>query len=227
MVLELCGEILRDPVAVVDRGSDRARFAVLAPRLLAITVASAVVFGAVTGSYRGGIQVGFAALKMPLVFLVPLLAALPASRAMYRVSGVELDPTRLGLAGLVGVARAALLAAALAPVLWLLYSLDLPYHLAVVVFAGMLALAGLPGLATLGRVIPGTARAAALGSVFVLGLVTAQTGWVLRPFVARPTAEVSLVRPLEGDITGSLLRSPLAALGVYLSYEPEVSPWTE
>jgi hypothetical protein len=55
----------------------------------------------------------------------------------------------------------------------------------------------------------------------VLGLVTAQTGWLLRPFVARPTAEVTLFRPVEGDVFGSLARVPLAAVEVYQEYEPQ------
>ena len=110
-----------------------------------------------------------------------------------------------------------------APALWLLYSMSPDYHLAVLCMAAGLAAAGLPGLATIAGSIPEARsfRLATLGSVLVLGLVTAQTGWVLRPFVARPTADVALFRPVEGDIVGSLVRIPLASVGIYPEYETE------
>jgi hypothetical protein len=224
-ILATCGEVLRSPEAVVERGGDRAAFARLVPRLLGVTIFCAAVFGAVAGSYRGGEQIAFAAVKMPLVFLVPLVAALPATRALYQASDVEVDSTRLALAGLVGTARTALLAAGAAPVLWLLYSFGVSYHLAIVALAGVLVLVGTPGLFTVVRAIPGRAPLAALGAMLILGVVTAQTGWVLRPFVARPRAEVAFLRPLEGNVTGSLLRAPLAASEIYLDYEPARSPW--
>jgi hypothetical protein len=226
-LLVLAGEALRDPRALVDRASRREALADLVPKLLALTIGCAAVFGAVVGSYRGGVQIAFAAVKMPAVLLVPLLVALPATGALYRATGAEVDGTRLGVAGLVAVARTALVAAGLAPVLWLLYSFGIGYHLAVVVLAGLLVLAGVPGLATVLRTMPGRAPLAALGAMVVLGVSTAQVGWVLRPFVARPTAQVTLLRPIEGDITGSLVRAPLAAGDIYLDYAPERSPWRE
>ena len=32
------------------------------------------------------------------------------------------------------------------------------------------------------------------------GAITAQTGWVLRPFVARPEAELTFLRPIDSDV---------------------------
>lgn len=223
--LTMAGEVLRDPRGVVERSTRREVLADTVPKLLLLTIGCAAVFGGVVGSYRGGLQVPFAAVKMPLVLLAPLLAAVPATGALYRVAGVDVDGTRLGVAGLVAVARTALVAAGMAPVLWLLYSVGVGYHLAVVALAGMLVLAGIPGLLTVFRTMPGKAPLAALAAMVVLGVSTAQVGWVLRPFVARPTAEVTLLRPIEGDISGTLLRSTFAAGEIYMDYEPARSPW--
>lgn len=219
----LCGRLLRDPQGLVDQAADPAVVAWAVPRLVAVTAVAAGVFGAVAGSYRGGVQIPYAALKAPLLYGVPLVVGLPASRALFEAFGAEVPWSRLSLAGLVGVARAAVLAAALGPALWLLWSVAPPYHAAVFLMAAMLTLSGVPGLITVAKAVPaGGARVAGgLASLAVLGLVTAQTGWMLRPFVARPTAEVALLRPVEGDVFGSLIRVPLASVDVYVPYHPE------
>lgn len=227
-MLALCGLMLRAPRALVDLGGDREMLGRLAPRMLLIIVCSALVFGAVAGSYRGGVQIAYAAVKMPFLFLVPLLVALPAFGALMRIFDRPLGLVRLGFAGLVGMARTALVSAAAAPVLWLCYSLSPGYHLATALLAATLLGAGvaaLPALFSAIADIDARARAAAALGIVILGLTTAQTGWVLRPFVARPRGEVALLRPVEGDAIGSLVRVPLAAADVYLSYTPERSSW--
>jgi hypothetical protein len=126
------------------------------------------------------------------------------------------------------MARTALIAAAAAPILWLCYSLSPGYHLATAFLAATLLLAGFTGLPALLTAVSERswrARAAALAGVMLLGLTTAQTGWVLRPFVARPRAEVTLLRPVEGDVLGSLARVPLAAAQIFLEYEPRKAEW--
>ena len=220
-VFAVTTSLLRAPEVLVSGAQDRRRLMEIAPPIIAILVGSAAILGAVAGSYRGGVQVGYAALKMPLLFGIPLVVGLPAVHAIYAGFGCAVPWSRLAAAGLVGAARGAMLTAALAPMLWLLYSVSPDYHVAVTCLVLGLAVAGLPGLATIARSIPEarTFRLASLVSLLLLGVITAQTGWVLRPFVARPTAEVTLFRPVEGDILGSLVRIPLASLGFYASYE--------
>lgn len=224
-VFAVTTSLLRAPEALVALAQDRRRLMEIAPPIIAILVGSAAILGAVAGSYRGGIQIGYAALKMPLLFGIPLVVGLPAIHAVYAGFGCVVPWSRLAAAGLVGAARGAVLTAALAPVLWLLYSMSLDYHVAVACLVAGLVVAGLPGLATIARAIPEARafRLASLVSVLILGVITAQTGWVLRPFVARPTIEVTLFRPVEGDILGSLARIPLASLGFYSTWEPDRS----
>lgn len=222
-ILPLTASLLREPEALVERCADPDTLARLAPRLLAVTCGSAALFGAVAGSYRGGAQVLFAAAKMPLLFLIPLVVGLPAVRALYEAFEADVRWPRLAGAGLVATARAAVLAAALGPALWLVYSVDPGYHPAVGLMALLLAVTGLPALGTVAKATPGgrSRWIPAVASLALLGAITAQTGWLLRPFVARPTAEVTLVRPIEGDVFGSLIRLPLASFDVYLDYAPE------
>jgi len=220
--LTLIATLLRAPAEVLDDRADTLRQ--LAPRLLAITLVGAAVFGGVTGAYRGGLQILFAAIKMPILFLAPVAIGLPAVRALFAVDAEAVSWQRLGLAGLVGMARASILAAAFAPVLWLFYSLEPDYHAAIVVLALSLAVVALPGLTTLASALPRVGRRqvlATLGAVGILGVVTAQAGWVLRPFVARPTAEVAFLRPLEADVFSALDASLDSAQGRYRGWEPE------
>lgn len=219
-MIELTATVLRDPAALLD--ADAERLGWLVPRLLAITVAGAAVFGLVIGSYRGEIQLVYAAVKTPFLLLIPLLVGLPAVHALYRSCDLEVSWTRMAVAGLAGAARSAVLAAALGPVLWLLYSVGIGYHFAVLVLAASLVAVGIPGLLTVRLAVPpgGRRRWLALaGSVLVLGVLTAQTGWILRPFVARPTVEVAFLRPIEADIASSLGATAQSAIGVYPGWD--------
>jgi len=219
--LPLIAQLLRKPQALLDPppGTElRTHIATLGPRLIAITVVFASLFGLVVGSYRGGIQYAYAALKMPLLLIVPVLVGLPAVRALFSACGSEATRERTALAALAGMARTAILAAACAPVLWLAYSMHIGYHDAIMLMTACLLLVGLPGLATLVHALPGGGKRrwlARTGTVAIMGVLLAQSGWVMRPFVVRPRAEVTLFRPVEADVFSSLRASYEASQGRY------------
>lgn len=225
-IIQTLTDVLRDPQGLVERHDHPAGLAATAPTLLAIIVASGALFGSAVGVHHGGVQMLYAALKLPVLLLLPPLVTLPAIHAAQRLSGAPVPWRRLSLAGLVGTARTALLAAALSPVLWLPFSSGLDYHLSVLLFAGALVLVGLPGMLTVLRVLPsgGDRRGLlALGALAVLGVTFAQAGWLLRPFVARPSAEVTLLRPIEENVFSSLSATRRSAAGDYCGWETESS----
>jgi hypothetical protein len=227
-ILQLTGVLLREPERLLGRDRDDEQTAdnlgLLAPRLLAITLLGAALFGVVIGSYRGEMQYLYAALKTPLLLLLPVLIGLPAIRAFHDACEIEVAWSRLALAALVSVARTAVLAAACAPVLWLYLSLHPDYHRAVLAMAACLALVGIPGLLTLIAALPAGGRQrplASAASVAVLGILLAQSGWLLRPFVVRPRAEVTLLRSVEADVFSSLASTGSSARGRYRGWEAE------
>lgn len=225
-ILTLAATVLRDPDALIDLADDREALGRVIPQLLLVAAVGAATFGLVIGSYRGGIQLVYAAVKMPFLLAIPVIVCLPAIRALYAACRVDAPYERLALASTVGMARTGLLAAALAPVVWLLYSVALDYHLAVLLLAGTLALAGLPGLLTVSRALPGRGEGrllATVASIAILGATTAQTGWLLRPFVARPNGEVAFLRPIEADVASSLAATGAASVGEYQDWEPEAA----
>jgi hypothetical protein len=226
--LKLAGVLLREPERLISRERDdeqiRDNLAILAPRLLAITLLGAALFGTVIGSYRGEMQYLYAALKTPLLLLLPVLIGLPAIRAFHDACDIEVAWSRLALAALVAVARTSVLAAACAPVLWLYLSWHPDYHRAVLAMAACLVLVGIPGLLTLIASLPEGGRQrplASMASVVVLGVVLAQSGWLLRPFVVRPRAEVTLLRSIEADVFSSLSSTGSSARGNYRGWEAE------
>lgn len=218
--LPLIAQILRNPQALLKPpgGDIRSHIAVLGPRLIVITVVFASLFGMVVGSYRGGIQYLYAAIKMPLLFLVPVLVGLPAVRALFAAIGGDAPRERTALAALAGMARTAILAAACAPLLWLAYSVHIDYHHAILLMSACLLAVGLPGLVTLVHALPGGGQRrwlARTGTIAIMGVLLAQSGWVMRPFVVRPRAEVSLFRPIEANVFSSLRASYEASQGRY------------
>lgn len=174
------------------------RAALVRHAMIALVVGGAI-FGGVVGTFRGDQQVLFAALKLPLVLIGALVVTAPA---LWALGATEDRPWPLRAASslvLVAAGRAALVLAALAPLLWLAIDLYAGYHLSAVLAAATLALAGLAGLLVVARGLAGMARGALILSslVFLVGL--AQFGWVLRPWLVRPgNDDIVLVRTERG-----------------------------
>lgn len=223
--LTVVGVLLRQPeqlMASVDDGAERDRLALLAPKLLGITLIAAALFGLVIGSYRGELQYLYAAIKTPALLLLPVLVGLPAIRAFHGACELEISWSRLALAALIAVARTSVLAAACGPVLWLYLSLAPDYHRAILAMSTCLIAVGAPGLWTLIRALPEGGRQrplASFASLVVLGVLLAQSGWLLRPFVVRPQAQVGFLRPIEADVFSSLASTQRAAKGDYRGWD--------
>lgn len=215
--------LLREPGALVEDVSTHDKgIATYAPALLCATVLGGAMLGGVVGSHHGGLQTVYGALKTPLLLIIPPVFALPAVEAAWALVGTPVSQRRLRAAILVGMARTAVLAAALGPFVWLWSSAGVDYHSAVLAFTLTLVIAGIPGLLTVLRSLPRPTqmhRFAIWGSLALLGSVFAQTGWLLRPFVARPNAEVTFVRPMEENILSSLMVSQRSARGDYSGWE--------
>ena len=216
-LLDTCAAVIRDPVALGRSDAHRA-LQEHGPILLVIAVVSAAIFGGVVGTYRGGLQLLYASLKLPLLWVVPVLVTLPAVRAFHRVCGIGVTYGQVALAVLLGCARSALLLAVASPALWLMFSVRIDYHWAVLGLCGSVLAAGITGLATVARILPGTGTGKFLSNALAglaVGVVVAQSGWVLRPFVVRPRAEVAFLRPVESNVFASTLASWRSAHGRY------------
>lgn len=227
--------LLRDPAEVARRCLDEEDLRPLVLASLGALFLGAAVFGGVLGSFRGGIQVAYAALKVPLALTGALVIAVPAFHAIAASLGRPW-PLRTVVALTVSSAgRAALVLLAAAPVLWLAYDLGLGYHAAALAATGAYALAALAALGVLVRGLGEGAHRLTTTLAFMAVYLAAagQTGWLLRPYLVRPrTEEVPFVRAREGGFGDAVFRSTRSSVGIYdrvqasrrESWKSDVSP---
>jgi hypothetical protein len=204
-------DLVRDPRRIVEAhdGDDLAR---QAPPLLALTAVAAATIGLSFGQHHSALQAVYSALKLPIVFLVPPLFGVPALAAIADALGLATRPRRAALAGTVVVARVALFALAFAPVTWTFATLFDRYEFTAVTAAGNLALAGLVGVRGFLLVAPRSSEAAwttrlglFVAALAIWGSLSAQSGWLLRPFILKPGLEPSLFEPPRSDVFTELI----------------------
>jgi hypothetical protein len=212
--------VLRRPSALFT--DDPGELAERTPSLLVVLALGAGTFGAVVGSQRSVLQALYAGTKVPMLVVGTLIVALPAVAALYRAAGSPLSRPRVASGLLVAGARLGVVAGAIAPWLWLALSLGIPYHLAVLTVVGALGLATLPALGVVRQILGEGPRfpLATFGSAVALLCAGAQTGWLLRPFVSRPTQEVAFIRPIESNALEAASVTGLSAVGVYGGWSP-------
>jgi hypothetical protein len=213
--------LLTEPQALVERGqqSDAAAQSALVRVLLLAILGGTAAFGAAVGFYRGGAQVLFAAIKLPLVVLLTAAVTTPALTALGvalgRPAGLRADLIRV----LAALARGSLILAALAPLMLVATCVHLGYHAAVLLLVVCCGGAGVAGLPLLGRALWAEKQGRVLlisTMLVVVGLAGTHTSWLFRPYLVRPrTTEVPFMRALDGSFVDSVGRSQRSARGIY------------
>jgi hypothetical protein len=218
--LALIDQLLRDRSAMLTRimtGRDLA--AITRTMVAAIAVAMAIV-GAALGSYRGGIQIGYAAIKLPLVLLGTAALSAPVLTAIGFALGRRARLTTDLALVITALAFGALLLAACTPLLLLGRAAELSYHEMIL---STVALFSIGGLASLGMIVralqieaaPGRVSAL-LGLCTVFVLVGGQLSWALRPYLVRPRApDVVFLREVEGSLFDAITGALRSANGHY------------
>ncbi len=208
--LALVNRILRAPASVADECKADHDVARIAKTALVTLFVAAAAFGAAAGSWLGGAQIAFAALKMPIGILATLALAAPAFYALAAVFGRPWPLRAVLSLVLAAGARFALVLLATTPPLWLAIDLGAPYHAARLLAAIAYGTAGLAGLQMLVRGLgDGAGKHATIGLfVGVFLLVGAQNAWVLRPWLGERGNEMTLLtHKREGGLAVQLVRS--------------------
>jgi hypothetical protein len=227
-IIATVDDLLRDRGAIYRRIAADHDLSGLVRAMIVTIVAGAGVYGAALGVHRGGLQIVYAAAKIPLVLLLtaavcaPTLSALNA--ALGRASNLRRDLALL----LSSLAVTALVLAATAPIMILgmpsgLGGGDEPligYHDLALLMAGSCAVAGAAGLVTLWRGLGRVERRGRLAAASLLlaafTLVGAQMAWTLRPYLVRPRSpEIVFVRSVEGSLLEAVLQTTSSARGRY------------
>ena len=212
--------LLRDREAMLARirkGTDLP--AILRTMIATIAVCMAIV-GAALGSYRGGVQIAYAAVKLPIVLLGTAALSAPALSAIGAALGRRARLSADLALVMAALAFGALLLAACTPLILVGRALELDYHRMILATVGVFSIAG---LAALRMVVRGVAleaapgwRTAVAGLCLVFSLVGGQLSWALRPYLVRPrTPEVPFIRDVEGSLFDAVNGAFRSARGLY------------
>jgi hypothetical protein len=228
------GQFVRDLVLIVGRPKEAAGLCKsdealrsLALVSLALLAVGCGAFGLVLGWVRSPLQGFYAALKLPLAWLITLSVCAPAYYALSATFGSALRFRTICAAVLVATGRASSVLLALLPVLWFasvsVSDTDRGYHqvvsLAIVLYAGS-------GLAALGvmREALGGRSFLLLACVGLFMLAAGQAAWTLRPFVGRPADDrVPFLRPAEDTFVDVVPRALRSSTGSYSREAPHDS----
>jgi hypothetical protein len=224
-MIQTVENLLNDREAFTRRLHADERLAGVARVTIATIAGGGAVFGACIGAWRGGAQVLYAGIKLPLVLLLTASVCAPALTAL----NAALDrpaSLRRDLALVLGaLALGSLVLFACAPLVLLAVHLGVGYHALALVVSGCCAVAGITAVGFLSGGLIRSARARAVPVIaalaLVFALVGAQMSWTLRPYLVRPrTPEPPFVRAVEGSLFDSVARSFDSARGVYHRGEP-------
>jgi hypothetical protein len=216
--MNVLNRLLRAPAEVAAACREDRDVREIAAASIASLALGAAVFGGTIGSFRGGVQILYAGLKLPVALLATLAVCAPAFHGLAAGLGRPLPMRTLLTLTLASAGRAALVLLALAPGLWLLFDLGIGYHSAALAAAFAYALAGVAALGILLRGLGDAPHrglmALAFGLVFFA--VAGQSSWILRPYLVRPRATtVPLLRAREGSFADAVYQSSRSARGIY------------
>ncbi len=189
---DLLRTLLTDPAKVAALCSAHSQ---LPARAMPVVVLGTAIFGGAVGVFRGGWQILWGALKMPLVFLLALMITVPAVFLFGRLRGAQWSYQTVATACLVAMARCALVMLAFSPFFWASISIFsdpmTAYGVARIAFGGTTLLALLSGVPvfffSIDRIDQRWQVTAFAICVFVLA--TAQCAWVFAPFLVSPNLQ--------------------------------------
>jgi len=207
--------LLRSPgsIAAACRDDDPDVRAIASASIAAIALGAAA-FGGVVGSFRGGIQIFYGAVKVPLAVLATLSLCAPAFHAVAAAFGRPWPMRSIIALTLAAAGRSSLVLLAFAPALWLVFDCGLGYHKAAVFASLAYGVAGLAALSVMIRGLgEGTGRIrTALSFLAIFFAVGGQTAWILRPYLVRPrTPDVPFLRAREGSFSDAVYDSASSA----------------
>lgn len=220
-VIEL---LLRDREAMLARIRSGTDLAALVRTMVATIAVTMAIVGAALGSYRGGEQIAYAAIKLPLVLLGTAALSAPALTAIGRALGRRsLLAHDLALV-MSALAFGALLLVASTPLILLGRAMTFSYHEMVLMTVVLFGVAGIAALHMVIRALsvenlrepaPGW-RTAVCGLCVVFVLVGGQLSWALRPYLVRPrTPDIPFVRAKEGSLFDAITGAFQSARGIY------------
>jgi hypothetical protein len=218
--LLLVDQLLRDRAAVLERVRAGVGLIDLVKTLVMTIVVGGALCGAAMGSFRGGTQIAYAAVKLPMVLLLTAALCAPALAALGHALGRPASLARDLALVVTALAIGTLVLVALVPVLLVARAMELDYHGSIMLTVACCGVAGIAALTVLVVGLRTVSRRdvgiVALAFTLIFACVGAQVTWTLRPWLVRPrTPEAPFVRAIEGSLYDAILGSARSARGIY------------
>ncbi|MDY6781994.1 MAG: actin-binding WH2 domain-containing protein [Cyanobacteriota bacterium] len=209
-------QFLRDRAQFLEEIRDRRRLDRKIASLLICSCLFFALYGAIMGSYSGGLQMLASAAKLPALYLLTLLICLPSLFFFEVVSGSKYSFAQYQALLLVAMSSMGIILFGFAPIS-LFFRLSVgDYTFFKLLNVVILAIAGVLGIQFFYRSAialrekesePPKHRPSVLQAWLILyAFVGSQLGWTLRPFFGSPGLEFQLFRNLESNFYAHLLK---------------------
>ena len=216
--------LLRDREVMLARIRSGADIPAILRTMVATIALTMAIVGAALGSYRGGEQIAYAAIKLPLVLLGTAALSAPVLTAIGRAFGRRTPLVHDLALVMCALAFGALLLVSTTPLILLGRALSFTYHEMILMTVVLFAIGGVAALHVVIRALsiehlrepmPGW-RTSVFGLCLVFILVGGQLSWALRPYLVRPrTPDVPFVRAKEGSLFDAITTAFQSARGIY------------
>lgn len=212
--------LLRDRERLLDRVEEGRDLLKLSRVMLVTVCLGAAAFGAAVGVVRGGEQIAYAAIKLPVALLLTAGLCVPALSALRRAFQGAWQVKRDVALVLASLGLTSLVMAATAPLILMARSFHAGYHQMILMVAACAGLSGLVGLHLFARGferwVPKERLTLAVVLLTLFAMVGSQMTWTLRPWVVRPkTEQVPFVRPIEGSFFDAVITTWSSSRGIY------------
>ena len=216
MSARIVSDLLRSPQAIAEQSTQGRDLRSLALVSLGAIVLGGAAFGATVGGYRGGLQVLYAAIKVPAACLWTLTLCMSGYYAVANVFGTTLSMRAIAALTLASIARASLVLLACVPALWLMIDLGASYHTTALWASVAYGLSGLAALGVFLRALGNGRRRWLMAGLMVALFCIAggQGAWMLRPYLGRPSqTEIPFLRSPDGVFAERVWTSGRSSMG--------------
>jgi hypothetical protein len=195
-------------------------------KIVALLISSSVFFalyGAIIGSFSGGLQMVASAIKVPALYLITMGICLPTLYFFDVISGSKRSFGQYLALLLASMSIVGVMLFSFAPIT-LFFRLSVnDYQFFKLLNVLIFTITGLIGINVFYRSLiyineqdsesPRNRTAMIRGWLVLYGFVGSQLGWTLRPFFGTPDRPFELFRPLESNFYFHLLKVIAGALG--------------
>lgn len=218
--LQMAFEVFQDRAAYFEKvGEDAYPTAIIRGQLL-IIIGAAMIYGAVMGSYNGGLQAISSALKLPALVLFTLFICFPSFYIVQLLLGSTMKLRQLSVILFGGFVMLTILLLAFAPISLFFQLSGSPYaflqllHFIIFTFAGFWSMRTVSEALTTAcekrGIYPKIGITVFRIWIFILAFVGIQLSWNLRPFIGSQDMAFEWFRSgTQGNIYATLF----AALG--------------